>query len=149
MVNDICSNDAAIEAIAVALTVYGWAKSTYAAGKAARQWWESDSMENGSHVVRLIVGILYVALALVLRSAWQYFTTGKAQAHWAFVNDVVDDGLGLYGSSPMGNAVARWVSKHSRRLMTAIAQTCLYVLNRVSYAVAVRYGAAQARVFAS
>ena len=138
LINDICSNDATIEAIAVALTVYGWAQSTYAAGKAARVWWETDDVI--APLLRLLGEVIWLALVL----AWSYFASGKAQAHWEFINTVVDDGVGLYGSSPMGNAVVRWV----RRLVSEIAQTSLYVLNRVGYAVARQYGAVQAKVFA-
>ena len=136
LVNDICSNDATIEAIAVALTVYGWAKSTYAAGKAARAWWETDDVI--APLLRLLGEVIWLAMVL----AWSYFASGKAQAHWEFINTVVDDGVGLYGPSPMGNAVVRWV----RRLVSAIAQTSFYVLNRVGYAVAVRYGRTAAHV---
>ncbi|MEO0867613.1 MAG: hypothetical protein AAFY17_04020 [Cyanobacteria bacterium J06642_11] len=140
----IATNDAVIESVAVALTVYGWVKAIYTAGKSARAWWESDSMGNGSHIARLVVGIIYIAVALTLRGVWQYFTTGKAQAHWKFINTVVDDGVGLYGPSPMGDAVVRWGLDKIQELRTAMASAKV----RLGTVVTRRYGQVQARVFA-
>ncbi|MEM9266939.1 MAG: hypothetical protein AAGA46_15595 [Cyanobacteria bacterium P01_F01_bin.13] len=47
-----------------------------------------------------------IVIALVL--CWQYFANGTARKHWTFANAVVDDGLGLYGASPMGDALGAW-----------------------------------------
>ena len=105
-VDKFCKNDAVVETVAVGLTIYGWAQYTYAAGKATRVWWETDEMI--APLIWLLGEITWSALILCYRSCWQYFATGKAQAHWTFVNAVVDDGLGLYGPSPMGDALVKW-----------------------------------------
>ena len=143
LINATCENDAAIEAVAVAMTVYGWAKSTYAAGKAARVWWESDSMENGSHIARLVAGIIYIATALAIKNTWQYFTSGKAQAHWEFINAVVDDGVGLYGPSPMGDAVVGWCRSHAHESARKSAR----LVGRLGVRAVQSYGRMQAKVF--
>lgn len=53
-VTDITTNDAAIEVVAVALTLNRWGKtavsSTIGAGESTRAWWESGaSTETGHH----------------------------------------------------------------------------------------------------
>ena len=138
LVNDICSNDATIEAIAVALTVYDWAKSTYAAGQFTRRWWESDDVI--APLLRLLGEVIWLAIVL----AWSYFASGKAQAHWEFINAVVDDGVGVYGPSPMRDAVIGWGFTKAQELgvVTLGAGECM--ANRLSSG----YGRLQARVFA-
>lgn len=129
------SYNAAVYTIAVCIT-------TYRAGKATRVWWETD--EAIAPLIRLVGEIIWLAMVL----CWQYFTHGQAQKHWVFVNDVVNDGLGIYGPSPMGNALGTWTRKQVRCFWVNSRHTGVYVLNKVGDAVAMKYGAAQRKVFA-
>jgi len=137
----IANNDAAIEAVAVALTIKGWAKAAYAAGIDARIWWETD--ENVAPLIRLAGQVIWLALVLI----WSYFADGKAKQDWAFINNVVDDGLGFYGPSPMGEALNSWSRKTARCLAVATAHAMAYVAHRLGDAIATRYGKVQAVVF--
>ena len=137
LVNDICSNDAAIEAIAVALTVYGWAKSAYAAGKAARAWWETDD------VIAPLLRLLGQVIWLIMVLAWSYFAGGKAKAHWEFITAVVDDGVGLYGPSPMGDALVAWGLNKAQELGVVTVGASEYMANQLNSG----YERLQARVF--
>ena len=140
-ITSIANNDAVIEAVAVALTIRNWAKAAYAAGVATRVWWEND--ETVAPLIRLAGQIIWLALVL----AWSYFADGKAQQHWVFINNVVDDGLGLYGQSHMGEAVTVWSRKTAHCLAIATVRTMAYVVSRLGSAIAVRYGKAQAAAF--
>lgn len=131
--------DAAVHTIAVCIYAYSAARFTVKCGKDARVWYESED----GKIARLMVEIVYLSVLLV----WQYFISGKAQAHWNFINDIVDDGLGLYGSSPMGDVLGAYIRKQARCVYVASKHTLLYVLNRLGYAVARRYGRVQAKVF--
>lgn len=79
LINDVCTNDAAIEAVAVALTLHNWTTtavvSTINAGKTTRIWWKTDDAI--APLIRLVGEIVWLVLLL----CWQYFTGGKAQAH--------------------------------------------------------------------
>ena len=145
LVNNVCTNDATVEAVAVALTLHSWATtaviSTINAGKATRVWWETDDAI--APLIRLIGEIIWLAAVL----CWQYFASGQAKKHWVFVNAVVDDGLGVYGRSPMGDSLSAWIRKQVRCTWVASRHTALYVLQRVSHAAVARYGEAQERVF--
>ncbi|MEL7494802.1 MAG: hypothetical protein AAGJ95_12710 [Cyanobacteria bacterium J06554_11] len=56
---------------------------------------------------------------------------------------MVDDGVGLYGPSPMGDAVARWELDKIQELRTAMASAKV----RLGTVVTRRYGRVQAKVF--
>ena len=146
LVNDICTNDATIEAVAVALTLHSWVTtaviSTVNAGKHTRVWWETDN--EIAPLIRLVGEIIWLTTVL----CWQYFASGQAKKHWVFVNAVVDDGLGVYGPSPMGDALSAWIRKQVRCTWVASRHTTLYVLRKVVHAAVARYGKAQQRVLA-
>lgn len=141
-VHTVVSHPATVQAVTVAVITVNFAKATIQAGKDARNWWETD--EAIAPLIRLTGQVVWLAMAL----AWSYFVDGKAKAHWTFVNDVVDDGLGLYGPSPMGDALAASATKYTRCLIVASAKTMAYVVGRLGSAVAVRYGRLQAVAFA-
>ena len=143
LINGFCGNDATIQAVTVAVVAVNFAKATVQAGKNTRLWWETD--EAVAPLIRLVGQVIWLAAVL----AWSARSSGKAQAHWVFVNAVVDDGLGIYGTSPMGDALAAWVGKKARIAWGLTAWTCVWVVNRLGAAVARRYGMAQARVFAA
>lgn len=143
LVNDFCSNDAVIESVAVGVTVYNWGVLACQKGQAARRWWKTD--EELAPLIRLAGQVIWLAAVF----CWQYFASGKAKQHWEFVNAVVDDGVGVYGPSPMGDAVSAWSLKQVRCLWVASKHTAVYVAQRLADVMVREYGAMQSRVFAA
>lgn len=86
---------------------------TIEAGKSARRWWETD--EAVAPLLKLTLEIVWLTVLLAV----DYFRSGSAERHyrlalrtawrcwnasvaaWDYVNTLVDDGLGLYGPSPI------------------------------------------------
>ncbi|MEM9808473.1 MAG: hypothetical protein AAF959_24700 [Cyanobacteria bacterium P01_D01_bin.56] len=133
-------HDAIVQTVAVCCAVYSW-------GKVTRRWWDSDTYENGSRVARLLIGIVYIAIALAALSVWRYFAQGKAKAHWVLINEIVDDGLGLYGPSLMGDAVVGWIIEQLAVAFRVVAQGSVAMGKRCAEWCAAGYGALQVRAW--
>ena len=89
--------------------------TTLNAGVATRRWWELDgknlAKEIGWTILRtlgmIVLGLacLICVIGFALTATWHASKTA-----WAWINRATDDGLGLYGESPM---LAQWVAKFS------------------------------------
>ena len=123
-IQSIVTNDAAIQTVAVGCTFYAW-------GKATRHWWETD--QDVAPLIRIMGHCVWLAILITV----DYFKSGQAQAHWQFVNVAVDDGLGFYGKSPMGDALAAWMQEAAQRAVVAVARTA----KKIGAAVVARYEA--------
>ncbi|ESA37327.1 hypothetical protein N836_03575 [Leptolyngbya sp. Heron Island J] len=90
-----------------------FALDTIEAGKSTRRWWETD--ETIAPLLKLVLEIVWLTILLAV----DYFRSGSAECHyrlalrtawrcwnasvtaWEYINTLVDDGLGLYGPSPI------------------------------------------------
>lgn len=107
IINTITTNDAAIEAVAVGITLTRWFRGAchdaIDSGAIVRQWWENHGKVYAT-MAALIMVLVLCALTAVGLIVWRWvrdYGFPGAKAAWEFVNAVTDDGLGLYGPSPM------------------------------------------------
>lgn len=79
------------------------ALSSIESGVITRQWWKRQGRDQ---LVQLSWGVLQALLLLaVLSICFGLWTVHAARATWVWLNRATDDGLGLYGPSPM---LANW-----------------------------------------
>lgn len=72
-INNICANDATVEAVTVGVTLYNWtrgaAKDAIDSGRIVRRWWDATG-ENYAWTAARYVGLTLMIVACVLCAAW-------------------------------------------------------------------------------